>query len=131
MHTLTHIMEDLSTLPEPIIDNGILLDRTILLIVGPAKSKKTFLTQNIALSIACGKDFAGFKISKPKKVLYYLAEGGYFPNRDRLQKMAKDISPNSHDNFMIDFVPYRPINHPEAYEELNKEIKDSGASGHL
>ena len=125
--TLTEILEDTSSPPEPIIDDGILLDGTILLIVGPAKSKKTFLTQNLALSIAMGIDFAGFKITKPKKVLYYLAEGGYFPNRKRLQKMAENISPDNTENFLIDFQPYMPINHPESYAEIKKTIKESDA----
>ena len=93
--TLAELINDNSEPPNPIIDNGILLDGTILIIVGPAKSKKTFLTQNLGLSIAMGNDFAGFKITKPKKVLYYLAEGGYFPNRERLRKMAENISPDN------------------------------------
>ena len=125
--TLTEILEDTSSPPEPIIKEGILLNGTILLIVGPAKSKKTFLTQNLALSIAMGKDFAGFKITKPKKVLYYLAEGGYYPNRERLQKMAKNIPPDNTENFLIDFPPYMPINHPESYDEIYKTIKESDA----
>ena len=125
--TLKQILEDNSSSPAPIIDNGILLDGTILLIVGPAKSKKTFLTQNLALSIAMGNDFAGFKITKPKKVLYYLAEGGYFPNRKRLQKMAENISPDNTDNFLIEFPTFILLNHQESYNEIYKEIKKSDA----
>lgn len=127
MYTLNSIINDDSDPPEPIIDNGILLDGTILLIIGPAKSKKTFLTQNIALSIASGKDFAGFKMPKPKKVFYYLAEGGYYPNRERLKQMAKNISTNYIGNFMIDFPPYMPINHPEVYNDVYKDIEESNA----
>ena len=121
--TLTEILEDTSSPPEPIIKEGILLDGTILLIVGPAKSKKTFLTQNLALAIASGTDFAGFKITKPKKVLYYLAEGGYFPNRKRLQKMAENISPDNMDNFLIEFPTYILLNHQESYEVIYKTLK--------
>ena len=127
IYTLKSILEDDSSPPEPIIDNGILLDGTILIIVGPAKSKKTFLTQNLALSIAMGNDFAGFKITKPKKVLYYLAEGGYFPNRERLRKMAENISPDNTENFLIDFPPYMLINHKENYDEICKTIKELDA----
>ena len=125
--TLTEILEDTSSPPEPIIDNGILLDGTILLIVGPAKSKKTFLTQNLSLSIAMGNGFAGFKITKPKKVLYFLAEGGYYPNRARLQKMAQRIPPDNTDNFLIEFPSYMLLNHPESYDEIYGLIKDSDA----
>ena len=127
IYTLKSILEDDSSPPEPIIDNGILLDGTILIIVGPAKSKKTFLTQNLALSIAMGNDFAGFKITKPKKVLYYLAEGGYYPNRERLRKMAENISPDNTENFLIDFPPYMLINHKENYDEICKTIKELDA----
>ena len=74
-----------------------------------------------------GKDFAGFKITKPKKVLYYLAEGGYYPNRERLKKMAENIPPDNTENFLIDFPPYMPINHPESYDEIYKTIKASDA----
>lgn len=127
MHTLKEILEDDSSPPEPIIDNGILLDGTILIIVGPAKSKKTFLTQNLSLSIAMGNGFAGFKITKPKKVLYFLAEGGYYPNRARLQKMAQRISSDNTDNFLIEFPSYMLLNHPESYNEIYGLIKNSGA----
>ena len=52
IYTLKQIMNDNSPMPEPIIKNGILLDKTMLVIVGPPKSKKTFLAQNLALAIA-------------------------------------------------------------------------------
>ena len=127
MYSLKEILEDDSSPPEPIIDNGILLDGTILIIVGPAKSKKTFLTQNLALSIAMGNDFSGFKITKPKKVAYFLAEGGYYSNRERLIKMAENISPDNTDNFLIDYPSYILLNHQESYEEIYSLIKESGA----
>ena len=126
--TLKQILEDNSSSPTPIIDNGILLDGTILLIVGPAKSKKTFLTLNIALAIASGTDFAGFKVSGPRKVLYLLAEGGYYPNRDRIKKMAQRIPSGNEDSFMCDFPKYSLyINDSIGYDELYHMIKDSGA----
>ena len=83
------LLNDDSKPPKPIIDNGVLIDGTLLLLIGPPKSKKTFLTMNLALSIASGSDFSGFKVPKPKKVLYLLAEGGYYATRDRLKKWLK------------------------------------------
>ena len=41
---LKEVIEDNSQPPKPIIDNGVLLDGTILLIIGPPKSKKTFIS---------------------------------------------------------------------------------------
>jgi len=114
-------------MPEPIIKNGILLDKTMLVLVGPPKSKKTFLAQNIALAIASGKSFANFEITKPKKVLYFLAEGGYYPNRDRLQKMGAYFSEKYMENFMLSLFSYMPINHNDAYNTMYNFIKDSGA----
>ena len=123
--TLTEIIQDKSTPPNPIIDNGVLLDGTILLIVGPAKSKKTFLTQNLALAIAFGDDFAGFKIPKPKKVFYFLAEGGYYPNRERIKKMniGKDLRYS--ENFMLGCFNYLPIDNDEAFEMMYKLIEEA------
>ena len=120
-YNLKQILEDKTFPPEPIIDNGILLDKTMLFIVGPAKSKKTFLTQNFALSIAMGNDFAGFKIPKPKKVLYLLAEGGFYPNRDRIQTMSENISITKQENFDIVFSPRININSNEGFESIIKQ----------
>ena len=126
IYTLKQIMNDNSPMPDPIIKNGILLDKTMLVIVGPPKSKKTFLAQNLALAIASGKSFANFEITESKKVLYFLAEGGYYPNRDRLQKMGADFSEKYMENFMLSLFTYLPINHDVAYNTMHNFIKDSG-----
>ena len=120
LYSLKEITEDNSQPPEPIIDNGVLLDGTILLIIGPPKSKKTFLTQNLAISIASGQDFAGFKVPEAKKVMYLLAEGGYYPNRDRLKKMA----PNIDANLILGHPTYLPINRPDYYDCLYELVKE-------
>ena len=120
LYTLKEITEDNSQPPKPIIDNGVLLDGTLLLIIGPPKSKKTFLTQNLAISIAAGQDFAGFKVPEAKKVMYLLAEGGYYPNRDRLKKMA----PNIDANLILGHPTYLPINRPDYYDYLYELVKE-------
>lgn len=120
-------MNDHSPMPEPIIKNGILLDKTMLVIVGPPKAKKTFLAQNLSLAIASGKSFANFEITQPKKVLYFLAEGGYYPNRNRLQKMGADFNHKYLNNFMLSPYSYLPINLDEPYEMMYADIKNSGA----
>ena len=127
IYTLKQIMNDNSPMPDPIIKNGILLDKTMLVIVGPPKSKKTFLAQNIALAIASGKSFANFEITESKKVLYFLAEGGYFPNRDRLQKICADFKEEYMKNYMLELITYLPINHEDHYKNMYELIKASGA----
>jgi RecA-family ATPase len=119
LYTLKEILEDNSQPPKPIIDDGLLLDGTILMIVAPAKHRKTFLAQNIALSIAFGSDFAGFKVPDEKKVLYFMAEGGYFPNRNRIQDMCSKYN----QNLVMGYPSYLPINRTEEYEYLIEMIK--------
>jgi len=121
LYSLKEIKEDNSQPPEPIIDNGVLLDGTILLIIGPPKSKKTFLTQNLAISIASGQDFAGFKVPEAKKVMYLLAEGGYYPNRERLKKMASNIDAN----LILGHPTYLPINRSDCYDYLYELVKEN------
>ena len=125
--TLREILSDNTPSPDPIIDNGLLLDGTILLIVGPPKSKKTFFTQNLALSVAAGSEFAGFSVPKPRKVLYNIAEGGYYPNRDRIKTMAKNLDENAYDNFMMSTFSYLPLNEQEPYETMYGLIQETEA----
>ena len=125
--TLREILSDNTPSPDPIIDNGLLLDGTILLIVGPPKSKKTFFTQNLALSLAAGSEFAGFKVPQPRKVLYNIAEGGYYPNRDRIKTMAKNLDENAYDNFMMSTFSYLPLNEQEPYETMYGLIQETEA----
>ena len=114
------LLNDDSKPPKPIIDNGLLLDGTLLLLIGPPKSKKTFLTMNLALSIASGSDFSGFKVPKPKKVLYLLAEGGFYPTRDRFKKMAK----GKNQNLFVGFPNYLPINSEDGYHFLYNLVNE-------
>ena len=66
--TFSDIINDMSEPPEPIVGDGVLLDNTILEIVGEAKSKKTFLALNMSVAIASGKSFAGLNIEKQSRV---------------------------------------------------------------
>jgi RecA-family ATPase len=125
--TLREILNDTTAPPEPIIDDGLLLDGTILLIVGPPKSKKTFFTQNLALSLAAGSEFAGFSVPKPRKVLYNIAEGGYYPNRERLKTMTKNLNEHSYDNFMMGNFGYMPLNEQDRYEAMYGIIQETEA----
>ena len=43
LYPLKEILEDKSQPPKPIIDDGLLLDGTLLMIVAKAKHQKTFL----------------------------------------------------------------------------------------
>ena len=125
--TLTEIINDDSLPPNPIIDDGILLDKTILMIVGPPKHKKTFLTQNFAISIISGEGFAGFNIPESKKVLYFLAEGGYYPNRERMKVMSQNLKSEHSDKMKLLLTSFIDLTEEEDFNEIKKEINEFGA----
>ena len=60
-------------------------------IVGPSKIGKTFFTLQLAMSVACGLDFLGFNVPKPRRVLYLQLEVAPKHFQERLQKMTNSI----------------------------------------
>jgi predicted ATP-dependent serine protease len=104
-YSLKQILEDTSTPPDPIIGNGILNDKTLLLISGKKKAGKSMLSMNMGLAIATGTSFSIFEIKKIHSVLMLSSEGGYWSNRDRLQIMCKRLSSNSEVLFDVTFDP--------------------------
>ena len=107
IHSFLELIQDDSKPPKAIVDNGVLLDKSLLIIIGKHKSNKSFLALNMAVAIASGTDFAGFKIVDKHRVLFLSAEGGYFPNRDRIQTIARNIDSEDLENmfFSNNFVP--------------------------
>ena len=101
--SLSDILSDTSEPPEAIVEGGILLKDTMLVIIGSAKAGKTFLGMNLTLSIASGTEFLGFNVKQSKKALYLCAEGGYYPNRDRLKIMSKSIDKTATHNASFHF----------------------------
>ena len=91
IYSLQELLDDISDPPDPIVDAGVLLKGTLLAIIAPKKANKTFLAYNFGVAIASGTDFAGFKIKGEHSVLMLSAEGGYYPNRERLKTIAKGI----------------------------------------
>jgi len=85
------IVNDESEPPPPIIDDGVLLDRSLLLVVGQPKANKSFLALNMGVAIASGTDFAGFSVVDNHRVLFLSAEGGYYSNRERIKTITADI----------------------------------------
>jgi hypothetical protein len=47
---------------------------------------------NFAKAIASNGSFAGFEAVGGNKVMYLCAEGGYYPNRERIKIIEKDLS---------------------------------------
>jgi hypothetical protein len=123
--TFFDVVNDKSTPPAPIVGNGVLLDQTILQIVGEAKSKKTFLTLNMTLAMASGRSFAGFSVEKPSRVLHLSSEGGYFPTRARIQTMAKGFNEDALRNIYFRKYVNMSIDVDDDYHELQSWIEEA------
>jgi len=117
------MVNDDSEPPAPIISDGVLLDNTILEIIGEAKARKSFLALNFAVAIAKGDGFAGFKVSKPQKVLVLSAEGGFYPNRERIKKITMNESDDTLKN--VHYLKYAniSIDNDSHYDDLTELIR--------
>ena len=123
--TFLDVVNDKSIPPAPIVGNGVLLDKTILQIVGEAKSKKTFLTLNMTLAMASGQGFAGFNIEKQSRILHLSAEGGYFPTRERIQTMARCINEDALNNIYFSKYVNLSVDVDDDYRELQRLIEET------
>jgi hypothetical protein len=119
---MEEIMHDTRTPPQAIIGGGILLDKTLLLVSGKQKSKKTFLVTNLAMAVAAGVSFASFHIPAALKVLILSAEGGYFPSRDRLRIMRRSIPAGREIDLEISFNSRLNLLDERSFGELRDEI---------
>jgi len=128
-YSLDFLLKDNSAKPEDMIGEGILLNQSLLLIVGQKKARKTFLAYNFAIALAEGGTFGGFKISNKKnRVLIFSAEGGYYPNRERIQKMCQVFDAERRKkldvNIDICFDPRIKLEDDYDYDSLREKIKE-------
>ena len=110
-----------------IIGNGFLLHKTLFLIYGKKKSRKSTLAYNLGLAIASGTSFAIFDIPTPHKVLILSAEGGEDTNMERLKIMKPHFKQIPNGYFTIEFYPKIKLENPQDYEYLSELIKKTGA----
>lgn len=113
--------------------NGV-VENTFGLIFGPPKSGKTIFCENLAISIALGRnEFMGYRLSsEPKKVLFIGLEEFF---RNRIDRNIKQFSSLDNDekelfkqNYMVIGQDYpREITTEENWEYLSSTIKESEA----
>jgi hypothetical protein len=121
-HSIDELLKDKTEPPKALIGGGILLQNDMLLIAGAKKSRKTFLVYNLGLALTLGKSFAGFNIDEKHKVLMFSAEGGYYPNRDRFQKMCSGLESPEFGDFHICFDSRLKIENDKDYENIKERI---------
>jgi RecA-family ATPase len=122
--SINDILEDTTTAPPAIIDNGILLENTVLLIFGKPKTRKTFLSNNLAIAIAQGQSFSVFRIPNPRRVVHLSAEGGYYSMRDRIKQMYRSVSTQVQNNLDICFNAQLILNNDEELTKLEGLLKE-------
>lgn len=71
---------------EKLLDSG-----DCCFVVGPSKIRKTFFTTQLAMSVATGRDFLGFHVPSPRKVLYIQLEVKPFHFQRRLMQMIESM----------------------------------------
>lgn len=119
IYSLDYLLNDKSNPPPQLIGGGILLNRSLLLIAGAKKVRKTFLAYNFGVALATGKSFAGFEIKQQSNVFIFSAEGGYFPNRERIQTMCKDVEQEARQRLNICFDSRLKL---ENYTDIDKIV---------
>lgn len=132
--TLNEMLVNYETAPKTsYLWNGI-KERSFGLIFGPSKSGKTIFCENLAMSIAMGKDeFFGYKLNGiPRKVLFVGLEE-FWQNRAERNKMQYEgVSENEmlllgeNYRFQPNDFAHRIIGHKD-WEDLKETIKESGA----
>src|SRR5206468_1030907 len=72
---------------EAIIEHGILYPKSRIGVTGPGKALKSMFIQNMILSISAGIPFLGFRVPKPRRILYVQSEVSEHAMQDRLARM--------------------------------------------
>lgn len=100
--------EMLTARPAKWMAKGLIPDEGVGVLFGASGSGKTFLVLNLALSIARGVDFAGFKVPRPRPVVYCAVEAGAGINkRLKAAHIASDEPAGTQDpNLHVLLVPF-------------------------
>lgn len=105
---------------------GIIQARSRNIISGPAKLGKTRFTFGIAIMVATGRNRMGFKVSKPHRVLYFLAEGGERMMQDRLKRMLAEFPEDAEllrQNLILCYIPTLKLTCDEHVDKIQNTIE--------
>jgi KaiC/GvpD/RAD55 family RecA-like ATPase len=71
---------------------GLLEEKGYMLLTGPSGVGKTQFTLRTAMCLALGKDFLGFKMGEPRKIIMFSLEMGHASLKKFLKTMADNLS---------------------------------------
>jgi len=132
--TLNQMMSIYKTQPKTHYLWSGIKEKSFGLVFGPSKSGKTIFCENLAMSIAMGKDeFFGYPLDGiPKKVLFIGLEE-FWQNRAERNQMQYEALSESNQRLIGENYRFQPINFSKRivrdsdYDELTNTIIDSKA----
>jgi hypothetical protein len=100
-------------------------------LAGEHKTGKSILAMNVAISLALGREFLGFEIPSPRKVLLVQQEISDPAMKDRIDKMIKSVPRDMCANLANLIIPTRQeqtwkLNRPRDLEKLGRIVQDNG-----
>jgi len=124
--TLTEFLKKDVSPRDIFMDNWVEREHLTIL-AGPQKAGKSILSVNLGLSLAYGKDFLGFKVPHPRRVLYVQQEISEPAMLERLRQMTSRMTSSCSDNFMIENTAGNPLKLSTAAgrERLRKLLADN------
>lgn len=116
-----------------VVEN-MLMENGYMLLTGPSGLGKTQLSMQFAHHLALGKDFLGYNIEKPRKILFLSLEMGHKGFKHFLQQMAghytKDELEQLEENFII--IPHGEawyMDQPVGQDRLRKVLDEIEPDG--
>ncbi len=102
---------------------GYLPTESIAMDVGIQGIGKTIFNLNKAICLSAEATWFGLKIPNAVKVLYFIAEGGYFSIQSRIKTMAQNMEIQPKDGLLI-IAPIKPfkITDPNDFQLIESEI---------
>jgi len=122
--TAKEMVNDKRPKPEDLIGGGLLPFSSLMVISGKEKSYKSFMSVDMAFHLVAGRDWQGHCISKAYKCIILSAEGGYFPMRERLQRMSSGFKEQIDlDNLLVPEEVSINLLEPDDYALLSQMLK--------
>lgn len=121
VRSFTDLVDDPTPAPVQILDKGLLVSQSILMIAGAPKTGKSLLSLNLGIQIANGQDWFDFKSGGKYKVLVIQSEVVPWALKNRLNQMRMYSDPG---NSLLITEPCNPdILSDEGYKSILQAIQ--------
>lgn len=130
-HRGLELLQDKRPQPPEII-KGLIRQGDRFLVAGPPKSYKSFFMQELALSLALGKQFLQFEVPKPQTVFWCQAEMPWHESRERLRRHPLSVEEHwglLDDNLVItdgESMRFDEVGVEEIIQDLEDDFGETG-----